>query len=173
MKPFVAMFFLVVVPIAAHAEKFSLDCTLTGNQGVLTFVIDTQKSTADHVPALIDQQKIEWNDGEWTYSIDRRTGYLSAFKNSNKAVISRSVCTKSVEYKPGSNPMVDLAIQSGNEFVATLNQCDRFARNSPGRIRCMEDAARSWLTGRGKAYEGIPEGHYITGNDMARRFLAK
>ncbi|MDO8699200.1 MAG: hypothetical protein Q7J75_02040 [Rhodoferax sp.] len=171
-KRFVAIFLLVTVPIAADAERFSLNCALTGNQGVLTFVIDTQRSTADHGPALIDQQKIEWSDSKLAYSIDRRTGYLTSFRNSNKSVTSRAVCTKSVEYKPGSNPMGDLANQSANEFVATLKQCDRFGGNTPERLLCLDEVARQWLNGRGRVYENIPES-YITGNSLAQYFIEK
>lgn len=163
---------LYCASIAAHAERFSLDCTLTGNHGVLTFIVDTDKKSVDDMSAIIDDRKIVWNDDQWRNSIDRPTGVLTSSKIANNSAISKANCTRSVAYKPGSNPMGELANQSGKEFEATLEQCKQFPAYSSQLNLCINRISKKWLLERGKEYENIPDG-YITGNDLARAFIEK
>lgn len=163
---------LIFASTTSHAERFSLDCTLTGNQSVLTFVVDTSKSTADDLPATIDDKKIAWDDGQWQYLIDRPTGVLTASKMGSNLGASRATCIKSVDHKPKSNPMGELANRSGDEFLATTRQCDQYPVNSQGRKICLNRVAHKWLRERGKEFEHYPAG-YITGNDLARTFIEK
>ncbi len=158
--------------ISVHAERFSLNCTLTGNHGVLTFIVDTDKKSVDDMSAFISPNKIVWNDGQWSYTIDRSTGVMWAGEIGNRPASSKANCEKSASYKPAPNPMADLANRSGKEFEATLGQCKQFPAYSLQLNLCINRISKKWLLERGKEYENIPDG-YITGNDLARAFIEK
>ncbi|ACC75894.1 hypothetical protein PPMP20_17675 [Paraburkholderia phymatum] len=71
------------------------------------------------------------------------------------------------------NPMADLATHSAEEFVHLIKyRCANVSPNSEDSAACIKDAARLWLANYAWQYESIPDS-YITGNSLARDFLAR